>query len=84
MSKRSPVVVFLGWLVMAVGVLVALTAGLCTLLLAPSMFSGPGDVSAGLVLLSVFGGVPALVGVGMVLAGWSIVRPPRPSPPETK
>ena len=75
--QPSQTAVFFGWLLMAVGGLIALTAGACSLLFLVSMgTAGSWDGLSGLLLLMlIFGGVPILIGVGLIYAGRRISRP---------
>ncbi len=76
---RSPAVVFLGWLLMAVGALIALTTGACTAWVLAGLFangSGGYGSAGGWALLSLlFGGVPCLVGLGLFFGGRRLARP---------
>lgn len=82
---RSPLIRFLAWLLMAVGVLVAVTTGACTLyVLAGLAANGSGGYgSTGeWVLLSLFiGGLPCLIGIALFFGGLRLSRPSRTRTP---
>lgn len=86
-GRRRPVVQFLAWLLMAVGVLIALTTGGCTLyVLAGLAANGSGGYgsTAEWVLLSLFvGGLPCLVGIALFFGGRRLSRPPGTATPPT-
>lgn len=74
--------VFFGWILMAVGGLIALTCGLCTLGVAAYGVSGqagspPGPMSVVMMAL-IFGGVPTAAGVGLFILGLRLTRGPKP------
>jgi len=76
---------FLGWLLIAVGGLMALLCGGCTLFVAIGGLFSAGNSPAAAVLLSVVlvavvGGLPTLAGAALVWAGWRIARPRKPKP----
>jgi hypothetical protein len=75
-SRRNPVAVFFGWLLLAVGVLIAGTAGLCTLAVLGSTFphAAPAEFIGMAVMALIFGGVPASVGVGLFFIGKMLLR----------
>ncbi len=72
---------FVGGLILAVGLLIALLSGACTLAVAgPSLLGvlrGESGAGGGIVLALIFGAAPFAGGVALVLLGWSIVRPRR-------
>jgi hypothetical protein len=73
---------FFGCLLIAMGALMALLCGGCTVLIWVSSLS-TNDVSSAasmLVISGLLGGVPALGGVGLIIAGWAILHPRRPPP----
>lgn len=77
-QQPSQVAVFFGWLLMAVGGLIALTAGACSLLFVASMFGNrPGfdGLIEMIPLILIFGGVPFAVGTGLVIVGRRISKP---------
>lgn len=80
-QERNPVVVFLGWLLMGIGGLIAVTAGACSAIFAiPAVLSSleyPGGLPGMLVMVLIFGGVPILFGIGLFVAGRAIARPSR-------
>ncbi len=85
--KREPVALFFGWLLMVVGALVTLLCGGCTVVVWVIAFSGglggPGQLGAILNMIAislVIGGVPTLIGMVLIWAGWRLTRPPVPSP----
>ena len=74
---------FFGCLLIAMGVLMALLCGGCTAIFWITALSS-GDLSSAasmLVLSALLGGVPALGGVGLIIAGWVILHPRRRPPP---
>ena len=80
MISPSPVKVFFGWCLMAVGGLIALTCGLCTLGFmaagAVSAIKG-GGAFAGVQAIAVslmFGGLPTAIGAGIFVVGWKMTR----------
>lgn len=81
---------FFAWLLMAIGILIGGSAGLCTLgfmaVFLRDAFAG-GDAVGAIVTPLLFGGVPILVGAGLVVAGWQLRPSRRPtgarSEPET-
>ena len=80
-NKRSPAVRFFGWLLMGIGGLIAVTAGACSMIFLVSMLgSGGGGLADGLPgmlgLILMFGGIPLVVGVLLVIAGRAISKPP--------
>ena len=87
----NPANKFFGGLLIAVGVLIAALSGLCSLgLVASSIGSvlrGPAvgtNLTMGLVMVGIFGGVPFLFGVAMIVGGRAMMKPsvePRPVPP---
>lgn len=78
--RTNVVLAFFGWVILLIGVLIAGLAGLCTLSLVPSMLSG-GNQMFGLGVVIIFGGLPILFGVALVVAGIAMVRAARPKPP---
>ncbi|WP_420471805.1 hypothetical protein [Brevundimonas sp. FT23042] len=76
-GKPNPVAAFFGWLLMAAGVLIALTAGACSVVFIVSLISSVGAPEAwpsmlGLILL--FGGLPVGFGVGLIFIGRMLAR----------
>jgi hypothetical protein len=77
MISPSPVKVFFGWCLMAVGGLIALTCGLCTfgfvvvgVIGAFGRYGGgPFSMISSLLAALMFGGLPTLVGAGVFIAG---------------
>jgi len=69
---------FLGWLLMAIGVVIAGTAGACTLVVGVPFFlstlSYPQGLPESLVLMLVLGGIPLLVGIGVFFGGRWLAR----------
>ncbi len=83
----GPVRKFFGWLLMAVGGLIAGTTGACSLyILATSIFSGGdlgyfGGLLSWIALVLVVGGIPCLIGVAVFFGGRALCRPrPRNRP----
>ena len=74
--ERNPAVVFLGWLLMGVGGLIAVTAGACSVIVGiPTILSAleyPETLPNMLVMVLIFGGIPFLCGVGVFLGGRAI------------
>jgi uncharacterized membrane protein YccC len=80
--------IFFGCLLIAIGALMALLCGACTALAVSSglldLFATKGDpvmsfaVEAG--VGGILGGLPTLIGVGLVWIGWRLIRPRRPRP----
>lgn len=72
------VVKFFGWLLMAIGVVVAGTAGACTIFVGVpfvlSTLSYPQGIPETVGLMLVFGGIPLVVGVGVFLGGRWLAR----------
>lgn len=68
---------FFGGLLMAVGVLMTVACGLCSLvaLVAFSTTGNGEDILMGLVTVSIVGGVPTAIGVGLFVAGRALRRP---------
>lgn len=87
-GERNPVVVFFGLLLIAVGGLIALASGACTLAVTLgglSQAGGDGFVALLLLCLAV-GAVPMIFGVGLVVVGSlmcrrRVTRRDRPPPP---
>lgn len=85
MSRSAPRT-FLGGLLIAVGGLIATLSGLCSLAVIGASYSavlkGPGvlgNLIGGLLLVGVVGGVPFVLGVGLVIGGLAIIRSSPPS-----
>jgi hypothetical protein len=74
---------FFGWLLMAVGGLIMLTAGGCSVFVLLSSLGYPEGLPGMLMMILMFGGVPILVGLGLFLAGRHLAKAgaPRQSPP---
>ncbi len=91
MSPRpepNTALVLLGWLLMGIGGLIAVTAGACSVIVGiPMLLSAleyPEGLPRMLVMVLTFGGVPLLFGIGVFLGGraianrWSVKQlPPR-------
>jgi hypothetical protein len=82
-GERNPVAVFFGWIMLAAGVLIAGSAGLCSAVFlvmtvgetaASSRGALFGDLPSMLLLVLLFGGIPIAAGVGIGFLGWMIVR----------
>jgi hypothetical protein len=77
----NPLAKFLGWLLMGVGALIALTTGACTaFFLTMPMLQGGGSAGVGEVmgwvgLVLAVGGLPCLVGICLFFVGRAISRP---------
>jgi hypothetical protein len=84
---RNPVVVFFGWLLIAIGGLVTFASGACTVtFVVGGLNQTNADGFIGWLLLCLaFGAVPMLLGAGIAAIGWlmcrrRVTRPDR-SPP---
>jgi hypothetical protein len=64
---------FFSYLLLVIGVLIAVTTGLCTLIGLAAIGSDPG----GLLMVLVIGGLPCLIGAGLAALGWRLVRAQR-------
>lgn len=64
-----------GAIVMAIGILIAGLSGLCSLLLLAdrSTWSGP-SASESLTIIALVGGIPFVVGAGLILLGRIFIR----------
>ena len=73
---------FIGGLLLGIGILIAGVSWLCSLLLLSeqSNWSGPAAAES-LTLIGVIGGLPFLVGVGLVFLGRHLLRQAAPPPP---
>ena len=78
----NPASKFFGGLLIAAGVLIATLSGLCSLGLVASsirtVLRGPAvatNLTMGLVVVAIFGGVPFLFGVAMVVGGRAMMKP---------
>jgi hypothetical protein len=78
---------FFGVMLIVVGLLLAALCGLCTLVVAGGSLAAPGDPQGyggggmvGIALL--LGGVPTLLGLGMIFAGVMLLRSGRKPPPD--
>ena len=80
-ERRSPVVRFLAWLMMAAGVLIAATTGACTVYvltgLAANGSGGYGSTGEWVMLSLAVGGVPCLIGIALFIVGRKLNRPKR-------
>jgi hypothetical protein len=83
---------FFGWLLMAVGGLMVLLCGACTVtlwagtLIGATQTSGPAGSAAavivtGFIVVGLIGGVPTAGGALLVWAGWRLVHPRAPKKP---
>ncbi|HEY1753317.1 MAG TPA: hypothetical protein VGG29_18820 [Caulobacteraceae bacterium] len=91
-ERPRPVDRFFGWLLIAVGALLALLCGACTLTLwgvaIYGMLQTPGADALGAAanlffLVAFIGGVPTVGGVLLIWAGWRVGHPKRPAPKAT-
>lgn len=75
--EPHPVILLFGFLLMAAGVLIAFTAGACSLIFLLAML-GSGDplegLATGLGMMLFYGGIPMAVGAALILAGRAISR----------
>lgn len=86
-AQPRPVARFFGGLLMAIGALIVVTAGTCCIASTlGGIFkggSGPDNFirtpTDALILMSIFGGIPLVVGVGMFFGGRRLYRGPRPT-----
>lgn len=84
MSEQDRTVAKLfGAMLMAVGVLVAGLAGLCSAAMIVMMIVQPSGAASALPLVLGFGGGPIAVGVGIFIGGRALWRGPRTAPPKT-
>ena len=67
--------VFFGSLLLGCGVLIAALSGLCTLVVLAGSLSGSDASIWGIAL--VFGGLPLIAGIGLILLGRKLIRQPR-------
>ena len=83
-DQDRPVAKLFGALLMAVGVLIAGLAGLCSAGFLVMVLSQPGSASGaltGIPMILIFGGVPIAIGIGVFIGGRELWRgPSRPSP----
>jgi hypothetical protein len=88
--QPTPVERFFGWLLVAVGGLMALLCGACTLTFWGVSFFGAiggqpdalGAMAGLFVMVAIIGGLPTVGGVVLVWAGWRIVHPKTPPRPD--
>jgi len=78
-STPDPGARFLGWILVAMGGLVALLCGLCTLVTAGIGVLTPSGWMLALYAL-ILGGLPTAGGVALVMVGRRLIRGPRPKP----
>jgi len=69
-----------GAMLMAVGVLIAGLAGLCSAAMIVMMINQPSGAASALPLVATFGGVPIVIGVGIFIGGRALWRGPRTAP----
>ena len=74
---------FFGGVLMAIGILIAGLSGLCSLLLLvdPSTWSGPSSGES-LSIIAVVGGIPFVIGAGLILLGRVLMKQGAPPPPQ--
>lgn len=74
--KHSKILQLLGIMLMAIGGMIAVLSGLCSLAYMASMFrtSGAGESFFALPFTLVVGGVPIAVGVGVFFGGWKLYK----------
>jgi hypothetical protein len=79
---------FFGVMLIVVGLLLAALCGLCTLVVAGTSLAALGDprgYGGGMVGIALLlGGVPTLLGLGMIFAGVTLLRSARKPPEVTK
>lgn len=65
-----------GGLLMAAGILIAGLSGLCTLLVVGGSLADTtsGEMGSMVMAVGIFGGIPFLIGLGLFLAGRSLIR----------
>jgi hypothetical protein len=70
----------LGGILLAIGILIAGASGLCSLVMFAGAFteSDPGSTIA---MVTIVGGPPFLIGVGLFLGGRALLKSDRPKPP---
>ncbi|MFT4913672.1 MAG: hypothetical protein ACI9YM_002273 [Brevundimonas sp.] len=84
--ERSPVAALLGWLLIAVGGLIATTAGACSVFALAAALSG-GDtfidsLGTALPIILPVGGIPLAIGVGLVVLGRRMSARPKITTPD--
>jgi hypothetical protein len=74
---RNRVVVFFGWLLVAVGGVIAFTSGTCTLSFVVGGITqpNPDGLIVWLLLCLAIGAVPMAAGAGLAFLGWLMCRP---------
>ena len=66
---------FFSYVLLVIGLLIAVTTGLCTLVGLGSVGS---DAQSAMLVLAI-GGLPCLIGIGLAALGWRLVRRHRDS-----
>lgn len=64
----------LGGILMAVGLLVALASGICTLVVLVSGLNAPAEWTAMIPAVLIVGGIPFAIGTALFLTGRALVR----------
>lgn len=63
----------LGGILLATGILIAGLSGLCSAILLLSEAGGP-NFTDGLGIVAIFGGIPFVFGIGLVLGGMAVLK----------
>ncbi|HEU4969438.1 hypothetical protein [Sphingomonas sp.] len=66
-----------GGILLAIGILIAGASGLCTLIFVGSSTGQPNDLGPILPLALIFGGLPFLVGIGLIIGGRALLKSAR-------
>jgi small neutral amino acid transporter SnatA (MarC family) len=76
-QRPSAVAIFFGWLLMAIGGLMVLLCGACTLTFwgIELTTTGGGDAAGGLLMVGLIGGLPTAAGALLFWVGLRMVRP---------
>jgi hypothetical protein len=64
-------------ILLAVGILIAGASGLCSLYMMVSSMLAAGETLSDLLLVLLVGGIPFMVGVGLILGGRALIRSER-------
>lgn len=65
----------LGGILIAVGLLIAGASGLCSfVLIAEELRNANADMGGSLAIVAIVGGIPFLMGAGMIFGGWKLLQ----------